>query len=41
VAIVGAQIGSKISIKTEAVILKATFAFVLGLIGIWMILRVI
>ncbi len=41
VAIVGAQIGSKISIKTESVILKTTFAFVLGLIGIWMILRVI
>jgi S1-C subfamily serine protease/uncharacterized membrane protein YfcA len=38
-AIIGAQIGARISVNTEAGVLRFSFAFVLGLVGVWMIWR--
>lgn len=40
ITVIGAQIGSRISLKTESNLLRFVFAFVLGLVGLWMILRV-
>ncbi|SLM32730.1 Modular membrane protein with the N-terminus of MamE (with double CXXCH but no PDZ domain) and a TauE C-terminus domain (like in MamO) [Desulfamplus magnetovallimortis] len=40
ITIVGAQIGSRISIGTPSRLLRFIFAFVLSLVGVWMILRV-
>ena len=39
ITIVGAQIGSRISTKTESNFLRFMFAFVLSMVGLWMILR--
>ena len=41
ITIIGAQIGSRISVKTESNLLRFTFAFVLSLVGLWMILMVL
>jgi S1-C subfamily serine protease/uncharacterized membrane protein YfcA len=40
IAVIGAQIGSRMSLSTESSLLRFIFAFVLGLVGLWMILRV-
>nr|ASQ41192.1 magnetosome protein MamEO [Candidatus Magnetananas rongchenensis] len=40
VAIIGAQIGSRISIGTESNFLRFLFAFVLSAVGLWMIIRI-
>ncbi|NVL90051.1 MAG: TSUP family transporter [Desulfobacterales bacterium] len=40
IAIIGAQIGSRMSLRTESNLLRFVFAFVLGLVGLWMIFRV-
>ncbi|MBW1942805.1 MAG: TSUP family transporter [Deltaproteobacteria bacterium] len=39
-AVAGAQIGSRLSIKTDSSLLRFIFAFVLGVVGLWMLLRV-
>ena len=41
ITIIGAQIGSRISVKTESNLLRFVFAFVLSLVGLWMILMVL
>jgi uncharacterized membrane protein YfcA len=41
IAVIGAQIGSRMSLRTESNLLRFVFAFVLGLVGLWMILRVL
>ncbi|HUV49762.1 MAG TPA: TSUP family transporter [Anaerolineae bacterium] len=41
VTIVGAQIGSRISIKAESNLLRFIFAFVLSLVGLWMLIRLL
>jgi len=41
VTIIGAQIGSRLSVKTESNLLRFIFAFVLSLVGLWMILMVL
>ncbi len=41
ITIIGAQIGSRISVKTDSNLLKFVFAFVLSLVGLWMILMVL
>lgn len=38
--IIGAQIGSRLTISTESNLLRFLFAFVLSLVGLWMILMV-
>ncbi|NVM56522.1 MAG: TSUP family transporter, partial [Desulfobacterales bacterium] len=40
ITVVGAQIGSRMSIRAESNLLRFVFAFVLSLVGLWMILRV-
>ncbi len=40
ITVIGAQIGSRMSLNTESSLLRFVFAFVLGLVGLWMILRV-
>jgi len=40
ITVIGAQIGSRISLKTQSNLLRFVFAFVLGLVGLWMLLRV-
>jgi uncharacterized membrane protein YfcA len=40
ITVIGAQIGSRISISTESNLLRFVFAFVLSLVGLWMILTV-
>jgi len=40
VSIIGGQIGSRLSIETESNILRFIFAFVLSVVGLWMIIRV-
>ncbi|MBF0413936.1 MAG: TSUP family transporter [Desulfamplus sp.] len=40
ITVVGAQIGSRISSGTQSHLLRFIFAFVLSLVGVWMILRV-
>lgn len=40
VTIIGAQIGSRMSIRTQSSLLRFIFAFVLSLVGLWMILMV-
>jgi len=40
ITMIGAQIGSRISIRTESNLLRFVFAFVLSLVGLWMILTV-
>lgn len=40
IAVIGAQIGSRLSIGTESGLLRFIFAFVLSLVGVWMILRI-
>lgn len=41
VAVIGAQIGSRITLHTETAVLRVIFAFVLGLTGFWMLWRVL
>jgi hypothetical protein len=41
VTVIGAQIGSRISIRTQNNLLRFIFAFVLSLVGLWMILMVL
>ena len=41
VTVIGAQIGSRLSIKTDSGLLRFIFAFVLGGVGLWMLLRTI
>jgi hypothetical protein len=41
VTVIGAQIGSRISIKTESSVLRFIFALILGVVGLWMIIRAI
>ena len=38
--IIGAQIGSRLSIDTESNLLRFLFAFVLSVVGLWMIIRI-
>ncbi|MCG8634114.1 MAG: TSUP family transporter [Desulfobacterales bacterium] len=38
-AVIGAQIGARISIKTDAGILRVIFAFILSLVGVWMLAK--
>ncbi len=40
VTMIGAQIGSRMSIRTQSNLLRFIFAFVLSLVGLWMILMV-
>ena len=40
VTVIGAQIGSRMSIRTQSNLLRFIFAFVLSLVGLWMILMV-
>jgi S1-C subfamily serine protease/uncharacterized membrane protein YfcA len=40
ITVIGAQVGSRMSLSTESSLLRFIFAFVLGLVGLWMILRV-
>ncbi|HIJ55549.1 MAG TPA: TSUP family transporter, partial [Deltaproteobacteria bacterium] len=40
VTVIGAQIGSRLSISAESSLLRFMFAFVLSLVGLWMILMV-
>nr|MBF0220777.1 TSUP family transporter [Desulfobulbaceae bacterium] len=40
VAVIGAQIGSRISIQSKANLLRVLFAGVLSLVGIWMLIRI-
>nr|WCC90941.1 magnetosome protein MamEO [Desulfobacteraceae bacterium] len=39
-SIIGAQIGSRLSIDTESNLLRFLFAFVLSVVGLWMIIRI-
>ena len=39
-SIIGAQIGARLSIDTESNLLRFLFAFVLSLVGLWMIIRI-
>lgn len=41
ITIIGAQIGSRISVKAESNLLRFVFAFVLSLVGLWMVLMVL
>ncbi|HIJ19425.1 MAG TPA: TSUP family transporter [Deltaproteobacteria bacterium] len=41
ITIIGAQIGSRISVKTDSNLLRFIFAFVMSLVGLWMILMVL
>lgn len=40
IAVIGAQIGSRVSIGTQSGLLRFIFAFILSLVGLWMILRI-
>ena len=40
VALIGAQIGAKISLRTESTILRFLFAFVLSIVGVGLLIRV-
>jgi hypothetical protein len=39
ITVIGAQIGSRLSIKTDSSLLRFMFAFVLSVVGLWMLLR--
>lgn len=39
-AVVGAQIGARLSVRAESNLLRFVFAFVLGVVGLWMLTRV-
>ena len=41
ITVIGAQIGSRMSISTDSSLLRFIFAFVLSLVGLWMILMVL
>ena len=41
ITVIGAQIGSRLSIGTQSNLLRFIFAFVLSLVGLWMLIRII
>gem|GEM_PF-1221427 len=40
ITVIGAQIGARISLGTESNLLRFIFAFVLSLVGLWMLIRI-
>jgi S1-C subfamily serine protease/uncharacterized membrane protein YfcA len=40
-AVIGAQVGARISLRTEAGMLRILFSFVLALVGLWMLLTLL
>jgi len=41
ITMIGAQIGSRLSMKIDSGLLRFIFAFILSIVGLWMILRLV